>query len=41
VLPWPVVWQIFVVNLLVKYAVTLLSLPMIYLAPDRMQAPDQ
>lgn len=41
VLPWPVVWQIFIVNLLVKYAVTLVSLPMIYLAPDRMQAPDQ
>lgn len=41
VLPWPVVWQIFVFNLLVKYAVTLVSLPLIYLAPDRMQSPDQ
>lgn len=41
VLPWPVVWQIFVFNLLVKYAVTLVSLPLIYLAPDRTQSPDQ
>jgi len=40
-LPWPVVGQIFLVNLLVKYAVTLVSLPLIYLAPDRMQSPDQ
>ncbi|HXF60354.1 MAG TPA: queuosine precursor transporter [Caldilineaceae bacterium] len=35
VLPWPVVWQIFLVNLLVKYAVTLASLPLIYLTPNR------
>ena len=34
-LPWAVVWQIFFFNLIVKYAVTLLSLPMIYLVPDR------
>ncbi len=34
-LPWGVVWQIFVVNLLVKYGVTLISLPLIYLAPER------
>ncbi len=34
VLPWAVVWQIFVFNLVVKYLVTLLSLPLIYLAPD-------
>ena len=33
-LPWATVWGIFVVNLLVKYGVTLLSLPLIYLAPD-------
>jgi len=33
-LPWAVVWQIFTFNLIVKYLVTLLSLPMIYLAPD-------
>ena len=34
-LPWPVVWQIFLFNLIVKYAVTLISLPLIYVAPDR------
>jgi uncharacterized integral membrane protein (TIGR00697 family) len=34
-LPWDVVWDIFLINLLVKYGVTLLSLPMIYLAPER------
>lgn len=33
VLPWAVVWQIFVFNLLVKAAVTLLSLPLIYAVP--------
>jgi uncharacterized integral membrane protein (TIGR00697 family) len=35
VLPWNVIWQIFMFNLLVKYAVTLVSLPLIYIAPDR------
>lgn len=35
VLPWEAVWGIFLVNLLVKYAVTLLSLPLIYVVPDR------
>ncbi len=30
-LPWGVVWQIFIFNFLVKYAVTLLSLPLIYI----------
>lgn len=34
-LPWAVVWQIFLFNLLVKYGITLLSLPLIYAAPDR------
>jgi uncharacterized integral membrane protein (TIGR00697 family) len=34
-LPWAVVWQIFLINLLVKYGMTLLSLPLIYVAPDR------
>lgn len=34
-LPWDVVWQIFVFNLVVKYAMTLLSLPLIYAVPDR------
>jgi len=34
-LPWNIVAQIFLFNLAVKYAVTLLSLPLIYLVPDR------
>jgi queuosine precursor transporter len=34
-LPWSVVWQIFVFNLVIKFGVTLVSLPMIYLVPDR------
>ena len=34
-LPWDVVWEIFLFNLIVKYAITLVSLPLIYLAPDR------
>lgn len=35
VLPWASVWGIFIVNLLVKYAVTLVSLPLIYIVPDK------
>jgi len=35
--PWSIVWEIFLVNLVVKYGVTLLSLPLIYLAPDRVR----
>ena len=34
VLPWDVVWQIFLFNLVVKYAVTLVSLPLIYVTRD-------
>jgi hypothetical protein len=34
-LPWGIVWQIFVFNLLVKYGVTLVSLPLIYLIPSK------
>lgn len=41
VLPWPVVWEIFLFNLLVKYAVTLVSLPLIYVAPDRDWTQDE
>ena len=41
VLPWDVVWQIFIFNLLVKYGVTLISLPLIYIAPDRNASPDE
>jgi uncharacterized integral membrane protein (TIGR00697 family) len=37
-LPWNVVWQIFVFNLIVKYVVTLVSLPLIYVAPDRVSS---
>lgn len=33
-LPWDVVWQIFLFNLLLKYAVTLVSLPLIYVTRD-------
>ncbi|MBP6017237.1 MAG: queuosine precursor transporter [Candidatus Promineofilum sp.] len=33
-LPWAVVWQIFVFNLLVKFVVTLVSLPLIYTTAD-------
>ncbi|MBX3015541.1 MAG: queuosine precursor transporter [Caldilineaceae bacterium] len=40
-LPWTVVWQIFLFNLIVKYAVTLVSLPLIYLAPDRNWRQDE
>ncbi|MDH5607635.1 MAG: queuosine precursor transporter [Anaerolineae bacterium] len=35
VLPWSVVWDIFMVNLMVKYGITLLSMPLIYLAPNQ------
>jgi hypothetical protein len=34
VLPWDVVWQIFLFNLALKYAVTLVSLPLIYVTRD-------
>lgn len=40
-LPWMVVWEIFLVNLIVKYAVTLVSLPLIYAAPDRDWGQDE
>lgn len=33
--PWPIVAQIFLFNVGVKVAVTLLSMPLIYLVPDR------
>lgn len=41
VLPWDVVWQIFIFNLIVKYGVTIISLPLIYIAPNRNESPDQ
>ena len=34
-LPWPVVGQIFIFKLLIKFGMTLISLPMIYLVPSR------
>ena len=34
ILPWDVVWQIFLFNLLLKYAITLASLPLIYVTRD-------
>ena len=34
-LPWDAVWEIFLVNLVVKSLVSALSLPLIYLTPDR------
>jgi hypothetical protein len=34
-LPWEVVWQIFLVNLLVKFGITLLSMPLIYLTKEQ------
>lgn len=39
--PWAVVWQIFIFNLIVKFGVTLVSLPLIYLTPDRNWGADQ
>ena len=41
VLPWPVVWEIFIFNLIIKYGVTLISLPLIYVAPDRDWTQDE
>jgi uncharacterized integral membrane protein (TIGR00697 family) len=35
-LPWSVIWDIFVFNLMVKYGITILSLPLIYLAPNQL-----
>jgi queuosine precursor transporter len=37
--PWQTVWEIFVFNLLVKFGVTLISMPLIYLAPSRYDVP--
>jgi queuosine precursor transporter len=38
--PWQTVWEIFLFNLIVKFAVTLLSMPLIYLTPTRREALD-
>ncbi len=34
-LPWSAVWEIFVVNLTIKALVSVVSIPLIYLSPDR------
>jgi uncharacterized integral membrane protein (TIGR00697 family) len=34
ILPWDVIWQIFLFNLILKYAVTLVSMPLIYVTRD-------
>ncbi len=34
-LPWSAVWDVFVVNLVIKSLVSVVSLPLIYLSPDR------
>lgn len=34
-LPWEAVWDIFIVNLTIKALVSLVSIPLIYLSPDR------
>lgn len=41
VLPWAVVGQIFLFNLILKYGMTLVSLPMIYLVPGRETVNEQ
>ncbi len=38
-LPWVVVGQIFFFNLVVKYAITLISLPLIYITPNESASP--
>jgi uncharacterized integral membrane protein (TIGR00697 family) len=40
-LPWNVVWEIFVVNLTVKALVSAVSLPLIYVTPDRDWSADE
>jgi uncharacterized integral membrane protein (TIGR00697 family) len=37
-LPWSVVWDIFIFNLIIKYGITLVSLPLIYLSPNQTSA---
>jgi len=39
-LAWSVVWQIFLINLIVKFLVTLVGLPLIYLVPNRNEYAD-
>ncbi|HKJ28243.1 MAG TPA: queuosine precursor transporter [Anaerolineales bacterium] len=39
-LPWAVVWDIFIFNLIIKYGITLVSMPLIYLSPNQTNADD-
>ena len=39
--PWSVVWDIFMVNLVFKLVVSVASMPLIYLVPDRNESPDR
>lgn len=41
ILPWSVVWQIFLFNLILKFGVTLVSLPLIYAYRDPATFEDQ
>ncbi len=41
ILPWSVVWQIFLFNLILKFGVTLISLPLIYVYRDPASFADQ
>jgi queuosine precursor transporter len=40
-LPWSAVWDIFVVNVTIKALVSAVSLPLIYLSPDRDWSADE
>lgn len=40
-LPWSAVWEIFRINLVMKGLVTLVSLPLIYLTPDKDHSLDE
>lgn len=40
-LPWDVVWDIFLVNLTIKALVSVCSVPLIYLSPDRDWSADE
>lgn len=39
-LPWLAVWEIFVFNLIIKFGVTLISLPLIYAVPENNSNPE-
>ncbi len=41
ILPWSVVWQIFLFNLVLKFGITIISLPLIYVYRDPVTFEDQ